>query len=82
MCSSDLQTLGEVLRQAEEIRAKVSTVGIGAAPEEIQEIATTLARWGATRICPIGRMQLPPLTWRHDGRPALADLVKWTDWEQ
>lgn len=76
------QDLGEILRHAEEVRTKVSTVGIGAAPEEIQELANTLARWGASRICPIGRMQLPPLTWRHDGRPALADLVKWTDWEQ
>lgn len=76
------QDLGEILRHAEEVRTKISTVGIGAAPEEIQELASTLARWGASRICPVGRMQLPPLTWRHDGRPALADLVKWTDWEQ
>jgi len=26
-------------------------------------------------------MQNPPLAWRHDGRPPLADLVSWTDWE-
>jgi hypothetical protein len=26
-------------------------------------------------------MQNPPLTWRHDGRPALGDLVTWTDME-
>jgi len=26
-------------------------------------------------------MQNPPLTWRHDGRPALADLVTWADFE-
>jgi len=26
-------------------------------------------------------MQNPPLTWRHDGRPALGDLVMWTDVE-
>lgn len=76
------QDLAEVLRQAEEIRGRVSTVGLGAAPEEVQDIATSLARWGASRICPIGKMQHPPLTWRHDGRPALADLVRWADWEQ
>jgi hypothetical protein len=34
-----------------------------------------------TRVCPLGRMQEPPLTWRHDGRPALADLITWTDLE-
>jgi hypothetical protein len=26
-------------------------------------------------------MQNPPLTWRHDGRPALGDLLTWTDCE-
>jgi hypothetical protein len=26
-------------------------------------------------------MQNPPLTWRHDGRPSLGDLVRWTDLE-
>ena len=24
-------------------------------------------------------MQNPPLAWRHDGRPALGDLMTWTD---
>jgi len=24
-------------------------------------------------------MQRPPLSWHHDGRPTLADLVRWTD---
>jgi hypothetical protein len=51
---------------------KVSTVGIAAPEEKFHEIATQLARWGATRICPLGQMQNPPLTWRHDGRPGSA----------
>lgn len=74
--------LNEVLKGAEMVRDHVSTVGIAAAEDEKEEIAMRLARWGATRICPIGRMQKPPLTWRHDGRPLLSDLVRWTDWEQ
>ena len=45
------------------------------------EVAAQLARWGVSRVCSLGRMQLPPLTWRHDGRPALGDLVTWTDFE-
>ena len=48
----------------------------------LNELATQLARWGVTRICRIGQMQRPPLIWRHDGRPALADLVTWSEWEQ
>jgi Acyl-CoA reductase (LuxC) len=69
------------LENADSVRGKVSTVGIAAPEEKINEIATQLARWGATRICPLGQMQNPPLTWRHDGRPALGDLITWTDLE-
>jgi hypothetical protein len=76
---ADLTT---ALRGADDIRGKVSTVGIAVPEEKNQEIATQLARWGVTRVCPLGQMQNPPLTWRHDGRPALGDLVTWTDWEQ
>ena len=73
--------LTAALQGADDIRGKVSTVGIAVPEEKAPEIATQLARWGATRICPLGQMQNPPLTWRHDGRPALGDLVTWADWE-
>jgi hypothetical protein len=70
-----------VLESADSVRGKVSTVGIAAPEEKINKVATQLARWGATRVCPLGQMQNPPLSWRHDGRPALGDLVTWTDYE-
>lgn len=70
------------IRSAEAVRGQVSTVGLAASGEAAQAIATRFARWGVTRICPLGQMQYPPMTWRHDGRPALADLITWTDWEQ
>lgn len=62
----------------EPLRAHLSTVGIWPNDSEGAEIA---ARLGALRICPIGKMQQPPLTWHHDGRSPLADLVRWVDWE-
>lgn len=65
----------------DKLRGKVSTVGLAAAGATAQRIANQLAEWGVTRICPIGQMQNPPLRWRHDGRPALGELVTWTDWE-
>ncbi len=74
--------LGTALRAADAIRRKVSTVGLAAPEDKAPELAAQLARWGATRVCPLGQMQQPPLTWRHDGRPGLGDLVTWTDWEQ
>lgn len=70
------------LQGLDEVRGKVSTVSLAAPPEKLRELARQFARWGATRICPLGQMQNPPLTWRHDGRPALGDLVTWTDFEQ
>jgi acyl-CoA reductase LuxC len=75
---SDLKAL---LESVDTIRGKVSTVGVAAPEETVSDLAAKLAHWGVTRICPLGRMQDPPLTWRHDGRPPLGDLVTWTDLE-
>ncbi len=74
--------LAEALRSADSERGRVSSVGLAAGPQQARGLATELARWGVTRVCPLGRMQCPALTWRHDGRPALAELVQWTDWER
>jgi hypothetical protein len=78
----EVKDLAEALQSADSVRGKVSTVGLAVPEHKAQELATELARWGATRVCPLGEMQNPPLAWRHDGRPALGDLVTWTDWEQ
>ena len=75
-------SLTEALQSADSVHGKVSTVGLAAPEGKAQRLAEELARWGVTRVCPLGQMQNPPLTWRHDGRPALGDLVTWTDWEQ
>ena len=75
-------SLTQALHAADSVRGKVSTVGLAAPGDRAEEVATTLARWGVPRVCPLGAMQRPPLTWRHDGRPSLGDLVTWTDWEQ
>jgi hypothetical protein len=77
-----VKDLQEALRQSDAIRDKVSSVGIAVAEEQKPLVAAELGRWGATRVCPLGAMQNPPLTWRHDGRPSLGDLVTWTDWER
>ena len=76
-----VRDLTEALQSAEMVRGQVSTVGLGVPEHKLEELAMQLARWGATRVCPLGRMQNPPLTWRHDGRSALGDLVTWTDME-
>jgi Acyl-CoA reductase (LuxC) len=76
-----VKDLTEALQNAESVRDQVSTVGLAAPEDKAQVLATELARWGVARVCRLGQMQEPPLSWRHDGRPALGDLVTWTDWE-
>jgi hypothetical protein len=76
-----VRDLREALQSADSVRSKVSTVGLAAPEDQAQDLATELARWGVSRVCPLGQMQNPPLSWRHDGRPALGDLITWTDWE-
>ncbi len=76
-----VKDLTELLQHAEVVRGRVSTVGIAVSEHQAEELAMPLARWGVTRVCPLGQMQNPPLAWRHDGRPALGDLVTWTDLE-
>ena len=76
-----VRDLEEALHHAEMVRGQVSTVGLGVPEHKLEALAAQLAQWGVTRICPLGRMQQPPLTWHHDGRPALGDLVTWTDLE-
>jgi len=71
----------EVLRFAEPVRHQVSTVALAAPDDRLHVLARRLARWGVGRVCPVGRMQDPPAAWRHDGRPALGELVTWTDLE-
>lgn len=72
----------DALKGLESVRGQVSTVGLSAPGPRQMELVTTFARWGITRVCPLGQMQTPPLAWRHDGRPSLGDLLTWCDWEQ
>ncbi len=77
-----VRRFSDVLHFAEPVRHQTSTVGLAAAETVAIECARLLAHWGVSRICPLGKMQDPPLPWRHDGRPALGDLITWTDFEQ
>jgi hypothetical protein len=63
----------------ESVRGRISTVGVaGQLSSRLEEVFLSL---GVSRFCPAGRMQFPPLTWHHDGRQTLAELVTWIDAE-
>jgi hypothetical protein len=81
-----LRRAGEsTLRKAlASVDGRISTVGIvgGWSRERMSSrLERVFLSLGVSRFCPAGRMQFPPLTWHHDGRKTLADLVTWIDAE-
>ncbi len=63
-------------------RTRLEAVGVALTPERAPVVAEVLAQAGASRICPIGALQTPPLSWRHGGRPRIADLARWVEHEE
>jgi hypothetical protein len=61
-------------------RAHLSAIGLWPATRENADWLASLDL-GASRLCPLERMQSPPLTWRQDGAPVLAGLVRWIGFE-
>ncbi len=62
-------------------RPYLQAVGAAVAPERVGLLATQLGAAGVSRICPVGKMQAPPLTWHQEGRSLLQDLLRWVDLE-
>ncbi|GAA3839468.1 acyl-CoA reductase [Saccharothrix violaceirubra] len=57
-------------------------VGLGAVGDELHRVAFDLARLGVCRVTEPGAMTRPGMTWRHDGQPRIAGLVRWCDVER
>jgi hypothetical protein len=60
------------------VRGKISTVGCASGATDPRARRAFLDL-GVSRFCHAGRMQFPPLTWHHDGRATLAEMVTWID---
>jgi len=73
--------LTEVPTHLEPIRSFLQAVGIAVPTERQPQIVPPLAQLGVNRICPVGKMQKPPMTWHHDGRFRLLNLLRFVDWE-
>jgi len=62
------------------VAGRISTVGI-AGKALSSRLEKTFLSLGVSRFCAAGHMQFPPLTWHHDGRSVLSDMVSWMDSE-
>lgn len=59
----------------------LAAVGVAGFAEASQPLALRLAAIGASRICPLGTLQAPPLGWSHDNLGVLQPLARATDIE-
>ena len=75
----DITQLGGILHAW---RPYLEAVGVAADSAQIAILADTLGASGVSRVCPVGTMQHPPLSWCHGGRPRIGDLVRWVGVEE
>ena len=59
----------------------LASVGVGGFEDRRGELVAALTHLGVSRICPLGTMQSPPLSWCHDGRGVLLPLARLSDAE-
>jgi hypothetical protein len=59
----------------------LSSLAAGGWPDSSGALARIALQGGASRLCPLGTLQLPRLEWRHDGRGAIEPLLRSLDVE-
>jgi hypothetical protein len=61
------------------LRHHLASVGVAGFEDHRHQIVAVLGQLGVSRICPLGTMQAPPLSWCHDGRGVLLPLARLSD---
>jgi acyl-CoA reductase-like NAD-dependent aldehyde dehydrogenase len=73
--------IAEIASRLQPVQAYLQTAGVALPPARLQALAEELGRLGVTRLCSLEQMPWPRMTWHHDGRCNLLDLIRWTDIE-
>jgi hypothetical protein len=73
--------LDGLVRFSAPLAPHLSCVGHAGFGADVARLSALAADAGASRLCPLGRMQLPPLDWNHDGQGPLRPLVRLIDVE-
>ncbi len=63
-------------------RRHLEAAGIAVGAERLDAAVEMLAACGVHRVCRIGVMQHPPLTWPQSGRPRVAEWLEWVGVEE
>jgi len=57
----------------------LASAGVAGFSNAQDELCFRLAELGASRVCPAGAMQAPPISWCHDGQGVLLPLARLSD---
>jgi hypothetical protein len=71
----------ELLLALEPVGRHLACVGVGGFADHRPELVHGLSELGASRICTLGAMQAPPLSWCHDNLGVLLPLARLSDAE-
>lgn len=71
----------ELPARTQAMRRHLQSAGLACPPQRYSVWYEALGDCGVDRICGVGSMFEPEAGWHHDGRPHLADLVRWCDVE-
>jgi hypothetical protein len=71
----------ELARWCGGLSPHLSSLGQAGFAGRMSLLVEAVVRGGGSRICPLGRMQCPPIGWHHDGEGPLAALVRHVDVE-
>ncbi|MFQ5667251.1 MAG: acyl-CoA reductase [Candidatus Binatia bacterium] len=58
-------------------RPHLEAAGLAVSSNRLVDLTEMFGGCGVHRICPLGSMQTPMLSWRQGGRPRVADWVEW-----
>ncbi|VAX32875.1 hypothetical protein MNBD_NITROSPIRAE01-2239 [hydrothermal vent metagenome] len=73
--------LSEIPPLLSSVRNDIQAIGIAIPKTRADAMIENLSIIGGCRICPIGKMQRPPLNWMHDGKKRLLPLLRFVNWE-
>ncbi len=76
-----VRTLPSLIDWCATLAPHLSSVGQGGFGTRSERLVEASMRGGGSRVCPLGRMQAPPIDWHHDGISPLGALVRRTDVE-
>ncbi len=74
--------LEEVVRWLGPWRPYLEAAAVAVAGERLLGVAEILGEAGVSRICSLGTLQRPSLSWRHGGHSCLQHLLRWVGLEE